>query len=80
MSERKGTFKVEILKQIEEGVQQKWDELKVFEEDAPATGAGSSDEKYFVTFPYPDILGHIWNGAVPYSWASLRSVELEMIF
>ena len=33
-----------------------------------------------VTFPHPDLLGHIWNGAVPYSYASLRSVELEMIF
>ena len=35
---------------------------------------------YFVTFPHPDILGHIWNGAVPYSCAALRSVELEMSF
>ena len=62
MSERKGTFKVEILKQIEEGVQQKWDELKVFEEDAPETGAGSSDEKYFVTFPYPYMNGRLHLG------------------
>ena len=52
---------MEILKQIEEGVQQKWDELKVFEEDAPATGAGDS-EKYFVTFPYPYMNGRLHLG------------------
>ena len=62
MSERKGTFKVEILKQIEESVQKKWDELRVFEEDAPVEGAGGSDEKYFVTFPYPYMNGRLHLG------------------
>ena len=62
MTERKGTFKVEILKQIEEEVQKKWDELKVFEEEAPAEGDGGSDEKYFVTFPFPYMNGRLHLG------------------
>jgi hypothetical protein len=33
--ERKGTFKVEFLKEIERSAQQKWDQLKIFEVDAP---------------------------------------------
>ena len=46
MTERKGTFKVEFLKNIESSVQQKWDELKIFEEDAPEDGSkGSPEEK-----------------------------------
>lgn len=33
--ERKGTFKLETLRKIEVEVQQKWNEAKIFEEDAP---------------------------------------------
>ena len=63
MSERKGTFKVEFLKKIESDVQGKWDELKVFEENAPEDGQkGSEDEKYFVTFPYPYMNGRLHLG------------------
>ncbi len=36
--ERKGTFKVEFLKEIETAAQAKWDKLKIFEVDAPETG------------------------------------------
>lgn len=35
MAERKGTFKVEFLKNIEAKVQERWDEERIFEEDAP---------------------------------------------
>ncbi|CAB4062284.1 LARS [Lepeophtheirus salmonis] len=53
MTERKGTFKVEFLKDIEKEVQSKWEELKVFEEDHDQNGA----DKFFVTFPYPYMNG-----------------------
>ena len=50
MTERKGTFKVEFLKKIESDVQEKWDSLKIFEENAPDDGQkGTVNEKYFVT-------------------------------
>ena len=46
MTERKGTFKVEFLKNIEAECQQNWDKLKIFEEDAPDDGSkGTPDEK-----------------------------------
>jgi len=62
MSERKGTFKVEFLKKIESDVQEKWDSLKIFEEDAPEGQKGTEDEKYFVTFPYPYMNGRLHLG------------------
>jgi hypothetical protein len=37
-TERKGTFKVEFLKDIERSAQAKWDQLKIFEVNAPQTG------------------------------------------
>ena len=37
--QRKGTFKLNALKKIEESVQKKWDDLKIFEEDAPKFGS-----------------------------------------
>ena len=46
MAERKGTFKVEFLKNIEAECQQNWDKLKIFEEDAPDDGSqGTLEEK-----------------------------------
>ena len=46
MTERKGTFKVEFLKEIESSVQERWDQLKIFEEDAPDDGSkGTQEEK-----------------------------------
>jgi len=63
MGERKGTFKVEFLKDIEKDVQAKWNDLKVFEENAPDDGSvGSSEEKYLVTFPYPYMNGRLHLG------------------
>jgi len=59
MAERKGTFKVEFLKNIETKVQERWDEEKVFEEDAPDD---ESQEKYMVTFPYPYMNGKLHLG------------------
>jgi len=57
--ERKGTFKVDYLKEIEREVQQQWLQDGVFEEDAPDK---SQDEKYFVTFPYPYMNGRLHLG------------------
>uniref|UniRef100_A0A8C1SDB0 leucine--tRNA ligase n=1 Tax=Cyprinus carpio TaxID=7962 RepID=A0A8C1SDB0_CYPCA len=37
MTERKGTAKLDFLRKIEEEVQQKWEQEKIFETDAPAT-------------------------------------------
>ena len=63
MTERKGTFKVEFLKEIESSVQERWDQLKIFEEDAPDDGSkGTQDEKYMVTFPYPYMNGKLHLG------------------
>ena len=47
MTERKGTFKVEFLKNIEAECQQNWDELRIFEEDAPDDESkGTPEEKW----------------------------------
>jgi len=63
MTERKGTFKVEFLKDIEKDVQSKWDALKIFEVEAPNDGSkGTSEEKYLVTFPYPYMNGRLHLG------------------
>ena len=40
--ERKGTFKVEFLKEVERAAQAKWEEMKVYEMDAPQQGEGGS--------------------------------------
>lgn len=58
--ERKGTFKVEFLKEIEKQVQDRWDEAKIFEEDAPEKPNPSS--KYMVTFPFPYMNGRLHLG------------------
>jgi len=61
MGERKGTFKVDFLKEIEAQVQSKWDELKIFEEESPGPGDAAQD-KYLVTFPYPYMNGRLHLG------------------
>ncbi|CAE8622648.1 unnamed protein product, partial [Polarella glacialis] len=43
----------DLLQQIEVDVQKKWDELKVFEVDAP----DETSEKFMCTFPYPYMNG-----------------------
>lgn len=55
MAERKGRVKVDFLLDLEKTIQQKWEEIKVFEEDAPEDAAGV--DKYFVNFPYPYMNG-----------------------
>lgn len=60
--ERKGTFKVEFLRQIEARVQKKWDEQKAFEVDAPAQGRRNENEKFFVSFPFPYMNGRLHLG------------------
>ena len=55
---RKGTFKVEFLKDIEKTIQARWEESKAYEEDAPA----EKEEKFMVTFPYPYMNGRLHLG------------------
>jgi len=62
MGDRKGTFKVEFLKEVEQTAQQKWDEMKVYEVDAPEEGKGSPDDKFMVTFPFPYMNGRLHLG------------------
>ncbi|XP_071446745.1 leucine--tRNA ligase, cytoplasmic [Hetaerina americana] len=60
--DRKGTFKVEYLQNIEEEVQARWESEKIFEIDAPLKPKKSSDEKFFVTFPFPYMNGRLHLG------------------
>ena len=55
---RKGTFKVESLKEIERKIQARWEENRAFEENAPDT----PQEKFMVTFPYPYMNGRLHLG------------------
>jgi leucyl-tRNA synthetase len=50
-TERKGTFKVEFLKDIERSAQAKWDQLKIFEVNAPESGKSKpgSRKSYFTS-------------------------------
>nr|CAB3263393.1 leucine--tRNA ligase, cytoplasmic [Phallusia mammillata] len=60
---RKGTFKLQYLLKIEEEIQRKWAEDKIFEEDAPAYGSPEwKQEKYMVTFPFPYMNGRLHLG------------------
>ncbi|RXN26704.1 leucine--tRNA cytoplasmic [Labeo rohita] len=61
--ERKGTAKLDFLRKIEKEVQQKWEQDKVFEIDAPTTvGEDTNKNKYLVTFPYPYMNGRLHLG------------------
>ncbi|KAF8792340.1 leucine--tRNA ligase, cytoplasmic-like [Argiope bruennichi] len=59
--ERKGTFKVNTLLEIEKTVQADWEKQNVFEEDAPISN-DNGIEKYFTTFPYPYMNGRLHLG------------------
>mmetsp|Transcript_128627 Transcript_128627/g.274463 ORF Transcript_128627/g.274463 Transcript_128627/m.274463 type:complete len:1285 (-) Transcript_128627:164-4018(-) len=48
----------DLLQQIEVDVQKRWEELKVFETDAPSEESG----KFFCTFPYPYMNGMLHIG------------------
>jgi len=56
---RKGTFKVEFLKDIEKKIQARWEENKAYEENAPDD---MKQEKFMVTFPYPYMNGRLHLG------------------
>ncbi|XP_043263224.1 leucine--tRNA ligase, cytoplasmic [Colletes gigas] len=60
--ERKGTFKVEYLQNIEKEIQAKWEADKVYEEDAPLECRKSPKAKFFVTFPFPYMNGRLHLG------------------
>ena len=61
--QRKGSFKVDYLKEIELRVQASWQEKRVFEEDAPTfTSGNKKDDKFMVTFPYPYMNGRLHLG------------------
>eukprot|EP00171_Calliarthron_tuberculosum_P014736 IDg14736t1 len=55
-----GTWRRELLVQVQEECQKKWADLKVFEEDAGT--ANSKEDKYLVTFPYPYCNGYLHVG------------------
>ena len=59
--ERKGTFKVEFLQQIEREAQARWENGKLFEANAPEAASGEK-EKYFTTFPFPYMNGRLHLG------------------
>ncbi|XP_045459482.1 leucine--tRNA ligase, cytoplasmic [Melitaea cinxia] len=59
-SDRKGTFKVEYLQEIEKKVQERWDREKIFEMEAPDDG--KKHEKFMCTFPYPYMNGRLHLG------------------
>lgn len=58
--ERKGTFKVEYLQNIEREIQAWWKEEKLHEVDAPQNS--KNVEKYLCTFPYPYMNGRLHLG------------------
>lgn len=61
--ERKSTAKLTELLQIEQKVQKKWEDEKIFEEDAPLPGSKeASQPKYIATFPYPYMNGRLHLG------------------
>lgn len=60
--ERKGTFKVEYLQQIEKEVQQQWAGEKIYEENAPLDPKKSDQEKFFCNLPYPYMNGRLHLG------------------
>ncbi|XP_031781596.1 leucine--tRNA ligase, cytoplasmic [Nasonia vitripennis] len=61
-AERKGTFKVQYLQKIEDEAHKKWEDQKIFEEDAPSQPRKSNDEKFFATFPFPYMNGRLHLG------------------
>ncbi|CAB3235804.1 unnamed protein product [Arctia plantaginis] len=58
--DRKGTFKVEYLQEIEKKVQSQWDNEKIFEIEAPDDG--KNYEKFMCTFPFPYMNGRLHLG------------------
>jgi leucyl-tRNA synthetase len=59
--ERKGTFKVEFLQQIEREAQARWEKEKLFEVSAPESNVEKTG-KFFTTFPFPYMNGRLHLG------------------
>ncbi|VVD03476.1 unnamed protein product [Leptidea sinapis] len=57
--DRKGTFKVEYLQEIEKKVQERWEKENIFEADIPDD---VNQEKFLCTFPYPYMNGRLHLG------------------
>jgi leucyl-tRNA synthetase len=60
--EPKKYAKRDALLAIEKEMQQVWEDEHLFESDADADAEGSTDEKYFCTFPYPYMNGRLHLG------------------
>ncbi|KAI4462763.1 leucyl-trna synthetase [Holotrichia oblita] len=60
--ERKGTFKVQYLQQIEKEVQDKWKNEEIHKIDAPIEPKKSPNEKFMCTVPYPYMNGRLHLG------------------
>lgn len=60
--ERKGTFKVEYLQKIEKEVQNRWENDKISEENAPKEPKKDAEEKFMCTFPFPYMNGRLHLG------------------
>ena len=50
VGDRKGTFKVEFLKELERKAQEKWEEMKVYEMDAPEQGEGTPGNNLIISY------------------------------
>lgn len=61
-TERKGTFKVEYLQEIEKKVQAYWEDGKVFQQNALPPDGRDPNSKFFVTFPFPYMNGRLHLG------------------
>lgn len=52
--------KLSIYRKMEDEIQKQWQDMKIFEENAPTDG--SNQEKFFATFPYPYMNGKLHLG------------------
>ena len=57
--DRKGTFKVEFLKELERKAQEKWEEMKVYEMDAPEQGEGTPGNNLIISY---NLIFSDWKG------------------
>ncbi|XP_047517549.1 leucine--tRNA ligase, cytoplasmic [Pieris napi] len=57
--DRKGTFKVEYLQEIEKKIQKRWEDEKIFDMEVPQD---EKQEKFLCTFPYPYMNGRLHLG------------------
>lgn len=67
---------MEYLQQIENKIQAKWEETKIYEVDAPLENKKSKDEKFLATFPYPYMNGRLHLGHT----FSLSKCEVPIYF